>query len=127
MNVVQVPAQILLVAHGMLPESPLPDSALALAKSAGGNALVWRELRGKRRLDTTPAIGVVIIARRETPNGVQVVGQDDQGNERKRCVPFLSLDGRVEEDDVTNEKIPSPVGKGHREEISPSRDTVAAI
>ena len=61
MDVIQVPLQITFIEDQSFPKTPLPYTALALAQSAGTDALAWRDLAGETRLDQHPARGAIAI------------------------------------------------------------------
>lgn len=75
MDVIQVTLQIPFIGDQALPETSLPDAALALAQPAGTNALTRRDLAGEAGLDQHPARGAIAIAPWQRPHGVHVIGQ----------------------------------------------------
>lgn len=77
MNVINVPLEIPVVANQVFPVSALPDAALASFYAARGPSVTGRYGARKPCLDQSPAGLVVRIAGRQSPDAVQVLGQDD--------------------------------------------------
>ena len=76
-NIIDVPLEIPVVANQVFPVSALPDAALASFYAARGPSLTGRYGARKPGFDQSPAGLVVRIAGRQSPNAVQVFGQDD--------------------------------------------------
>ena len=75
MNVLDVPTQIVVVADQMFPIPTLPDTAFATGDAPIATPFRHRQTTGKARFDLRPAIGIVGIASRQTPDAMQVIRQ----------------------------------------------------
>jgi hypothetical protein len=95
MNVLNMPAQIVLVANGMLPEPPLPYATFPVPSARlGDGPFVGASFQPTLReasLDTRPTRGEVGIPDRKTPYGMQMIReQDNRKNvEGQGCSHFL--------------------------------------
>ncbi len=78
-DVVHVGRIVVVVADGVLPESPLPDAAFGFGGAACGAGFGFRDGSGEFGFDDLPAGGKVGVAFGQGPEAVRVVGQDDPG------------------------------------------------
>ena len=90
-DVLDVPDQVVLVADRVLERPRLPDAPTPLGLLARRHALfdpaARQPLAGESRLDRRPPRREVAIARRQGPDGVEMVGQeDDRIDENGRVV-----------------------------------------
>ena len=76
--------EIAVVSQAVFPVAPLPDAALAFAAPALGNQFALRQRARKSRLDQPPAGGEIAIVVRQSPDRMQVTGQDDDTHDRER-------------------------------------------
>ncbi|MCY1295741.1 hypothetical protein D3C85_1361560 [compost metagenome] len=76
-DVIHMPGEVVFVANAVFPEAALPDAAFAFAGAAFRHALVDGQIAGEPGLDQPPAQGVIGIARWQCPQGMKVVGEDD--------------------------------------------------
>jgi len=76
-NVIDVPFEIPVIANQVFPVAALPDTALAPFYAAHGPSFTDRYGTRKPCLDQSPAGLVVRVAGRQSPDAVQVFGQDD--------------------------------------------------
>src|SRR5436305_5696685 len=100
MNVIDAALEVFLVPNGVLPVSLLPDSShRALPPRLGLRQFHSPALQPALReflLDSPPACRVTSVADRQTPNGVEMTGQEHDRDELERVV-FLNLrDGFVQ-------------------------------
>lgn len=86
-NVIDVPAEIIVVAYDVIPEAALPNAALVASPSRGAAArfiAAGGEVRArKRRLDGRPAQAEQIVSRRHRPDRMDVVRHDDDRVDRE--------------------------------------------
>src|SRR5262249_21391489 len=76
-DVVQVGGEISVIADGVLPEAPLPDSMLSLGEPTG--VPLWCSVRlqvgsRERLLDQTPARREFCVSFRQRPQRTQMIG-----------------------------------------------------
>jgi hypothetical protein len=83
-NVVDVPFEIGLVSDCMLPVTPLPKSAFPPGGFAGGARRGLHETSRKPRFDHAPTQRKIGVARRQRPDGVQVIRQNADCDGLKR-------------------------------------------
>ncbi len=101
MYVIDVPLQIAFVSNGVFPESPLPNSALAFISFASRHPFACRQRFRKIRLYPPPTIRVIRIAGWQVPDGMQMIGQDDESNDGKRRALLFEMDSISKRLDVT--------------------------
>jgi hypothetical protein len=82
-DVIEVPGKIGLVAQGVLPITPLPNSALAFAGAARRDPLAWGQTTREGAFDQAPTRGEIRIVLGQGPDHVQVTRQDHGGVDRK--------------------------------------------
>jgi hypothetical protein len=68
----------------MLPEPALPDAAFSALPSHDGQPFYRRQTAHEEELDQTPPHRKIVIARRQRPDGVQVLRQHDPGIDGER-------------------------------------------
>jgi hypothetical protein len=68
----------------MLPEAALPDAALAVCATGAGAPFRSRQGTHEEGLDPTPTSREVVVAWRQCPNGVHIIGKDDPGIDGER-------------------------------------------
>jgi hypothetical protein len=102
-KVIDVPPQIVFVSKGVFSESPLPNSAFALVSLAIRPPFSRRQRPQKIRLYSPPAIRVIRIAEWQAPDCMQMIGQDDESNNGKRCALLFGIDGVSKRFDVTHQ------------------------
>ena len=90
MDVFDMPTQVVLVADQMLPIATLPDAPLTASHTLGTPALVRGQATGKACFDLGPAIGVVQISLRQSPQAVQVIREN---HDRKHLKPPRRMRG----------------------------------
>lgn len=89
-NVIQVRAEVGFIAHEMLPEPGLPQTAV-LSRCRYVSAF---EQAGDAGLDEPPAHGKVAVVWRQSPDRMHVVGEDDPRIDRERKVSAYCRDAR---------------------------------
>ncbi len=122
-----MPSKILFVPYQMFPIPALPYAALALGNLAGRAFLSGRQLAGKFGFDQTPARGKIRVTRRQCPDGVQVVRQNDNGFHREGMAVMRVSEGVFQQPDVFGQQCLATVGKVDREEIAGSRNIGATV
>jgi hypothetical protein len=104
------------VTDQMLPESPLPDAALAACDPNRTEPFPLRQRPRKMALDEPLAGREIGIARRQGPDRVQVIGQHDERIDRARpALPCLG-DRHAKRRDMVDEQGLSPLQQINREE-----------
>src|SRR5262245_36568615 len=81
-DVIYAPDEIVLIAHRMFPETPLPNSSLTRAQTRRRThalSSTMREVKIREcLLDLLPAQGEIVVSLGESPDGVEVVGKDNE-------------------------------------------------
>ena len=104
MNIIHVCREVGIVADGMFPEPPLPDAALPVPLAYHGAALLRRQAAGKDALDHAPSRREVIVSRRQRPDAMQMVWQDDPGIDGERPGFVDGAHGRAQAFDVARQQ-----------------------
>jgi hypothetical protein len=101
MNVFDMPLKIAFIPDGVLPVFRLEDAAPAVTLMAGGDGLflttLGQPVSGEAGLDLSPTPRVGLIARRECPDRVQVLGQQDDRVDNERPTGPALAKRRAEE------------------------------
>ena len=87
MNVIDVPRKIAFIAERVLPITPLPKAALAFAGTARRNTFLGRQAMREDRLDKTPSQRKIGIVFGQCPDGMQVIGENDDRIDIERMTP----------------------------------------
>ena len=112
--------EIVRVAHGMFPETALPDAALGGAAALGGIAGLRQGFR-EVELDEAPARREIGVAVRQGPDAVQVIGQHADGERLERpCAGNFGIGG-AQVGDLVGQQAGAPVKQVDREEIRAAR------
>jgi len=123
-DVVEVVFVVLLIFERMLPKLWLPHAASPITAAASGLRLL-RASQGEPRLrelllDPCPTPGVLIVARRQRPDGMKMVGQQHNGVDHER--PSRSARSQEASQQCScrliTEKLRSPVCHQREEERS---------
>ncbi len=77
-DVIDVTGEVVVVAYRMFPVTPLPKTVFATCISNEGKAC-GHDRAGEMAFYAAPAVGVVSIVLGKSEDGVQMVGQDDDG------------------------------------------------
>ena len=104
MNVIHMAREIAFVVQTVLPIAPLPNAALALAAVAFENPLTLRQRAREPRFDQSPTRGEITVGFRQSPDGMQVIGQNDNRADCKRVLRPCLAECRAEEVDVFGEQ-----------------------
>src|ERR1700751_3166220 len=83
MAIFDVASIIGLIADQVFPKTALPDAALIAREANCAPPLLFRQRFRKTALDESPAHREIVIARRQTPDRMQVVGQHDESVNRE--------------------------------------------
>jgi hypothetical protein len=73
-----------LIADGVFPKSPLPDSSFAAGHAHRRTTLSWRQGFGKPLFNKPPPVGEVIVTRWQRPDAMQMIGQNHPGIDMER-------------------------------------------
>ena len=93
MDVIDMVFKIPFIPNAMLPKSSLPYSLFLFMAPTGNNigTLFAADGGGKRPFDIAPTHGIIGIARRQCPYGVNMIGQNNNGIDMKRTArPFVT-------------------------------------
>jgi len=115
MNVVHMTLKIRVIANGMFPIAPLPNTFLSFADFACGPRH-WIETSRKAALDQAPTHREIVITLRQRPQRVDVIGQDANGDSFKRAA---LLDRPIDLSQTVNliqQQVARPFGENDREE-----------
>ena len=100
-DVIEAPLEIIFISDCVLPGTVLPDAALAVVRPilrAPSFAAARSEIiSGEAFLDLPPAERVIVIVGRELPDGVQMIGQEDDGGNTEGSAGLLLLESVGEE------------------------------
>src|SRR5713226_496271 len=77
-NVIHMRLKILFIPYGVLPEPPLPHIVFALRITFDRPAGTCQGTY-KTGLDQTPAVGVIGVGRRQRPDTMQMIRQNNDG------------------------------------------------
>lgn len=80
MHVIDSPREVDIVANRVFPIATLPDLALAFAQTAGVSSIRGVDGMGKAALQQPPSCGIVIVAFRQAPDDMQMLGQHHRCN-----------------------------------------------
>jgi len=85
-DVIHMPLEVRLITDDMLPETPLPNRAFFRAQSSGIRRRfgLMTEGSAESTLDESPSHREIRISSRERPDTVEMIGQNDNGVDRKR-------------------------------------------
>ena len=89
MNVIDVAFQIRIIANDMLPIPALPNSLLPFEDLARASKGSPGQRFDKAAFDYAPAHGEVRVAFRQSPDGMQMIWKNADGNSFK-WMPFLN-------------------------------------
>jgi len=85
MNVIHVVLKIHVIGDGVLPITPLPQRVFALSVACDGQARFY-DCTGECALDCAPPAGEIVVAWRQRPIGVKVIGKNDDGVNPERVL-----------------------------------------
>src|SRR4249919_3060905 len=111
----------------MLPIAALPDSPLTTGHAPDAPPLVDRQATGKAGLDLRPAIGVVRITRRQSPQAMQVIRQDHDRQHLERPCRTRSSERRPQIVDPIDQQPAAPFQQVDGEEVGAAWHPHAAI
>jgi hypothetical protein len=130
MNVVAMFFVIPFVADLMFPKTRLPKGLRPFPplRVRGRRFIVVRAMAGEMSFDPIPTHRVIVIARRQCPNTVKMIGQEHQGIDRKRMPVFDPFESRTEQFHVIRfAENSSPPVRDHRKKVSGARRFSAAV
>ena len=130
MDVFDMCSVVVFITDLMLPEATLPNSLLFLLGSGLGWCLLVTILAslGEQSLDQAPAGGEIAVTIRQSPDAVQMVGQQDKGVDSERIEFHDAPKDIPEQVDILNvvETLSFPECI-HREEIGATLDVSPTI
>ncbi len=126
-NVVDVAGKIVLVPHGVLPISALPNATLPFADTACGDRLIVGQSARKCGLDQPPAQRVIGVAFRQCPDRVQMVWKYHCRRSLERVSRLCIPESSSQQIDVFREQAQPAIGEVHGEKIAAARDEIAPV
>ncbi len=84
MDVIDMIPQIAFVADQVFPIAMLPDAAFGFDLTPQRTALTARDLLDESRLDLSPTRRMIVVAWRQLPYAMQVIGQDHHRDDFER-------------------------------------------
>ena len=127
MNIVDMPSEIAFIAQRVLPIAPLPDAALALAAAACGNSLTsWQRMR-KPRFDQSPARREIGVPLGQTPDRMQMIGQDDNCLDAERMIGLRFAKRRTQCADMFGEQARPSLREINGEEEAAAWNKIAPV
>jgi len=116
-EIVAVNIEIPLIANRMFPEPALPNAPFAFLLSSIRQPFPRREGSGKRCLDQPPSRGVVRIVRRQGPQAMKMVGEDNDSVDVKRSLPPHGSEGGAQGVNMFREQAAVAFQEGDREKV----------
>ena len=126
-NVIHVGRVVGVIADRVFPISTLPDTGFTLAYERRASVSRMRDAAGKQRLDRSPTGRKIGVAGRQSPHAMEMVRQNDEGVDMKWPGPPRFSNGVAQGVDFGHQKMGAPIEQIDREEITASRDSVAAV
>ena len=127
MNVIDMPREIAFIAERVLPIAPLPQAALAFAGTARRNTFVGRQVMREDCFDEAPSQCKIGIVLRQRPDGMHVVGENDDRFDVERMTPPHIPERLAQQIDVRREQAQLALGQIHREEEAASGEEIAPV
>ncbi len=127
MAIVDVCRIVPIVSEGVFPKPTLPDSAFTLRDADSRPSFGSRQGLDKANLDGFPAIGEIVIAWRQRPHAMEMIGKHHQRIDMERALlpcPAHRLPQRM---DVANQQIPPPFQQIDSEELRAARHPITTI
>jgi len=121
-DVIDVTFEVRIISDRMLPKPSLPDSRFAPPDLAPRPQLRGRQLAGESAFDLAPASREIGIARRQSPNGVEMVRQDADGIRYERQAHLNRTINFPQVLDVLDKQLARPVKKRNGEKECPAFD-----
>ena len=112
---------------GLVPETALPYASFAFCNSDARPPLGTGQRLYKANLDRLPAIGKIVVARRQRPDGMHVVWQHHPGIDMERPVPFCCTHRLAQFANMPHQQIQTPLQQIHRKKIRPTRNPISSI
>lgn len=127
MNIIHVRG-VIVVADGVFPEAPLPDTAFAVADASVGAPLAGGQAAGEDRLDHPPPCREIVVAGRQRPNAVEMIGKHHPGIDDERAALTYCPHRLPQPVDVSRQQIvASPLHQIDREEVTLTGYAMATI
>ena len=116
-----------LVADQVLPEPALPDAAFVARDADSTEPFLFRKRSRESSLYQSPARRKIMIARRQLPDGMQMVGQYHEGIDREGMVLACYGNGLAQALDEIDEQGFLPLQQVDGEEPAATRNEGATI
>lgn len=132
MDVIEVRLEIILLGDRVFPKSTLPDSPPAFLLFSKRNSLIptaasQKPLR-ETFLDDAPPRGIIRVAARQRPNGMQMVWQEHDGVDFKRPFRLTIAEHLPQQRTVSRDMKKSPTTIRHdSKKVRSPRDQRAAV
>jgi hypothetical protein len=107
--ILDVAAEILIVANEMFPEAALPDGAFAARDADRAALLGLGNGLGQADLDQAPAQRKIRVTGRQGPNHVDAIGQHYHGIDGKRVARLREPRRLAQRVDMVGQKAAAPV------------------
>ena len=127
MDVIAVDVEIPLIANRVFPEPALPDAPFAFLLPSSRQSFPRREGSGKRCLDQPPSRGIVRIVRRQRPQAMKMIGENDDSVEVKRSLPPHGNKGGTQGGNVFRKQTTVAFQEGDREKVGAAGDIGADV
>lgn len=115
-NIVHVSLQIGFVAHKMFPVASLPDTAFAFGDPRGTSTFAGSDAPRESGLDMAPAERERIIARRQRPQAMQMIGKHDDCIDAERARLARRMECTAQFVNALSQQTPSPFGDSDSKE-----------
>ena len=116
-TIIDVVAEIVVVADIVFPKPALLDATLAFVLSYGAHPLGFRQRLGEAVLDEAHPGGKIGFAGRKGQNRVQVIRQDHESFDAERVSPLGARDCHFQQPDIRGQKFCPALKQVHREEV----------
>ncbi len=127
MDVVDMGGEIVFVADGAFPVAALPNAALRFCRAARWDRFGAGQAARKGGFDQAPAGGKIGIAIRQSPDCVEMVGQDNDRLDREGMPGPHIAEGGAETVDVIDQHREGAVFQVNGKEIGATGEKVAAV
>ena len=126
-DAVAVALEIPLIADRVFPEPALPNPPFAFLLPSIRQPLPRHDGSGKRGFDQPPSRGVVRVVRWQSPQAMQVIGEDDDSVEVKRSLPPHGNKGGAQGVNVFRQQTTVAFQEGGREKVGTTGHIVADV
>ena len=110
----------------MLAITAMDGGKYRLFYAASRNSLAPRQAPRKAGLDQPPSQREVRVVFGRRPNGVQVIGKNNNRNDERMIAAYIA-ERPAQHVNVIREQTPPPLGEIHREEEAAARNEIALV